>query len=176
MYRKLLKERKKDRKTREFIKKKIEAAKWLIDAIEQRQNTLNRVAEKIFEHQRSFLEHGISHLNPLKMQRIANALDIHVSTVSRAISDKYVQTDRGIYPLKFFFTGGTATALGESVSRTSVQNKVKEIIEEEDKNSPLSDEDIADKLRKDGLNIARRTVTKYRKMLKIPSSRQRKHY
>jgi RNA polymerase sigma-54 factor len=176
MYRKLLRDKKKDPKTREFIKKKIEAAKWLIEAIEQRQSTLNRVSEKIFEHQRSFLEHGISHLNPLKMQRIANSLDIHVSTVSRAIADKYVQTDRGIYPLKFFFTGGTSTSLGERISRTSVQNKVKEIIDNEDRSAPLSDEEIADTLRKEGLNIARRTVTKYRKMMKIPSSRQRKTY
>jgi RNA polymerase sigma-54 factor len=175
-YRQLLKDKKKDPKTREFIKKKIEAAKWLIDAIEQRQNTLSRVAEKILDHQRSFLEHGIAHLNPLKMQRIADALEIHVSTVSRAIAEKYVQTDRGIYPLKFFFTGGTATVMGENISRTSVQNKVKEIIDREQKSSPLSDEEIADTLRREGLGIARRTVTKYRKMLKIPSSRQRKKY
>ena len=134
------------------------------------------MAEKILDHQRTFLEHGIAHLNPLKMQLIADSLEIHVSTVSRAIAEKYVQTDRGIYPLKFFFTGGTATALGESVSRTSVQNKVKEIIDREQKSSPLSDEEIADTLRREGLGIARRTVTKYRKMLKIPSSRQRKKY
>ncbi len=175
-YRQLLEEKSRDAKTREFIKKKIEAARWLIEAIEQRQNTLIRVSQKIFDHQKTFLEHGVSHLNPLKMQRIAQSLDIHVSTVSRAIADKYVQTDRGIYPLKFFFTGGTATSLGERVSRTSVQNKVKEIIETEDKVAPMSDDEIADVLKKDGLNIARRTVTKYRKMLRIPSSRQRKRY
>ncbi|MHC5036568.1 MAG: RNA polymerase factor sigma-54 [Planctomycetota bacterium] len=176
MYRKLLRDKSNDSATREFIKKKIESARWLIESIEQRQNTLYRVACEIFQVQRPFLDHGITKLRPLKMQTVADALSIHVSTVSRAIAEKYAQTHRGIYPLKFFFSGGTTNADGKDLSRVSVKVKVKDIVDHEDKSRPLSDEEIADQLKKVGLNVARRTVTKYRKMLNIPSSRQRKVY
>jgi RNA polymerase sigma-54 factor len=108
------------------------------------------------------------------MQEIADRVGIHVSTVSRAIADKWAQTPRGIVPLKFFFTGGAETTDGETMSRRSVKQKVRDIIDNEDKKSPLSDEQVAEVLKKEGLDIARRTVTKYRKALKIPSSRQRR--
>ena len=173
-YLKMLHDHKEDAKVREHIKKKIESAKWLIDSIQQRQNTLQKVVRAIVARQRDFLDFGISHLRPLKMQEIADELGIHVSTVSRAIADKYVQCHRGIFPLKFFFTGGTEADDGSVESRASVKHKVKNIVDAEEKKSPLSDEDIAKKLREEGLNIARRTVTKYRKQLKIPSSRQRR--
>lgn len=173
-YLKMLHDHKEDAKVREHIKKKIESARWLIDSIEQRQNTLEKVVRAIISRQRDFLDFGISHLKPLKMQEIADELGIHVSTVSRAIADKHVQNHRGIFPLKFFFTGGTDMDDGTVESRASVKQKVQGIIDDEDKSSPLSDEDIAKKLREEGLSIARRTVTKYRKQLKIPSSRQRR--
>jgi len=165
-----------DPKVKDYVRKKLESAKWLVDAIQQRQNTLYRVCEEIFKVQEEYLDFGKTSLRPLKMQEIADRVGIHVSTVSRAIADKWVQTPRGIVPLKFFFTGGAETADGETMSRLSVKQKVKEIIDEEDKKSPLSDEQVAEFLKKEGLDIARRTVTKYRKALKIPSSRQRREW
>ncbi len=163
-----------DPKVKDYVRKKLESAKWLVDAIQQRQNTLQRVCDEIFLAQREYLDCGKEQLHPLKMQEIADRVGIHVSTVSRAIADKWAQTPRGIVPLKFFFTGGAETSDGEMLSRFSVKQRVKEIIANEDKKSPLSDEEVADELKKQGLDIARRTVTKYRKGLKIPSSRQRR--
>jgi RNA polymerase sigma-54 factor len=165
-----------DPKVKEYVRRKLESAKWLVDAIQQRQNTLQRVCEEIFKAQREYLDFGKDHLKPLKMQEIADRVGIHVSTVSRAIADKWVQTPRGIVPLKFFFTGGAETADGETMSRLSVKQRVQEIIEKEDKRNPLSDEEVAEALKKQGLDIARRTVTKYRKALEIPSSRQRREW
>ncbi len=171
----MLKEQKHDPSVRDYLKQKIEAARWLIDAIAQRQSTLERVAREIVARQRDYLDFGVSHLRPLKMQEIADVLGIHVSTVSRAISDKYAQTPRGIVPLKFFFTGGTENEDGGIESRMSVKERVREIIDDEDKQKPLSDDDVAEQLKvRFGLEIARRTVTKYRKALNIPSSRQRR--
>jgi RNA polymerase sigma-54 factor len=165
------------RETKEYLMKKFEGATRLIDAIRQRQSTLERVAREIFKEQQGFLEGGISELKPLKMAQVAETLGIHVSTVSRAIADKWAQTPRGIFPLKFFFTGGTATDEGESLARASIKQLVHRIVEEEDKQNPLSDEEIAGRLKEQhGLDIARRTVTKYRKALRIPSSRQRREY
>ncbi|MHC4730060.1 MAG: RNA polymerase factor sigma-54 [Planctomycetota bacterium] len=165
-----------DPKVKDYVRKKLESAKWLVEAIQQRQNTLYRVCEEIFRVQREYLDYGESHLKPLKMQEIADRVGIHVSTVSRAIADKWVQTPRGIVPLKFFFTGGAETSDGATMSRLSVKQKVKDIIANEDKRNPLSDEQVAETLKKEGLGIARRTVTKYRKALKIPSSRQRRQW
>lgn len=173
--RRLLAESRKDRKVREYLKRKIESARWLIEAIAQRQSTLERVATEIMERQRDFLDFGVSHLRPLKMQEVADTLGIHVSTVSRAISEKYAQTPRGIVPLKYFFTGGTENEDGGVESRLSVKERVRSLIDEEDKHSPLSDDEVAERLKAEcGLEIARRTVTKYRKALNIPSSRQRR--
>ncbi len=157
------------------LKGKIERARFLIEAIEQRKDTLRRVAQEIVAHQRDYFEHD--RLRPLKMRDVADILGLHVSTVSRAISEKWMQTPKGICPMKFFFTG--AAPGGEAAgleSRDSVRNKVKDIIDNEDKQNPLSDEEIVDRLKSLGLDIARRTVTKYRKMLNIPSSRQRRAY
>ena len=165
-----------DPKLRKHIREKIESAKWLIESIEQRKSTLTKVVQELVDHQKDFLDNGIKYLKPLKMQEIADRLGIHVSTVSRAISEKYVQTHRGIFPLKFFFTGGTRTSDGTVESRAGVKQKVKELIDYEDKRKPLSDQDIVERLRKEGLDIARRTVTKYRKALNVPSSRERREY
>ncbi len=165
-----------DPKVRDYVRRKLENAKWLVDAIQQRQSTLNRVCHEIFDAQQEYLEYGASHLRPLKMQEVADRVGIHVSTVSRAIADKWAQTPRGIVPLKYFFTGGSETSDGESLSRMSVKEKVRTIIGGESKTNPLSDEQVADLLKQEGLDIARRTVTKYRKALRIPSSRQRREW
>jgi len=173
--RRLLEQSRGDPKVRDYLKRKIDSAKWLIEAIAQRQSTLERVVKEIVARQRDYLDFGVSHLRPLKMQEIADVLGIHVSTVSRAISDKHAQTPRGIVPLKFFFTGGTENEEGGVESRLSVKERVRDLIAEEDKHSPLSDDEVAERLKERfGLEIARRTVTKYRKALNIPSSRQRR--
>lgn len=165
-----------DSKTREFIKRKVESAKWLIESIEQRHNTLKRVAQAIVDRQTEFLEHGPEAIVPLKMQQIADVVGVHVTTVSRAVDDKWIQTPRGLYPLKRFFGGGTVTDTGEEVAWDIIRLKLKEIVGGEDKDNPLSDDDLVKELSKQGYNLARRTVTKYRKALNIPSSRQRRSY
>jgi RNA polymerase sigma-54 factor len=170
----LYKDRARDPKEREWLKRKIQAATWLMESIEQRRNTLERVTKAIIAHQRSFLDLGPEHIEPLKMQQIAEQVHVHVTTVSRAVVDKWVQTPRGIFPLKRFFGGGTQTTTGEDVAWETIKNKLLEIIGNENKAEPLSDEDLVNKLSETGYPVARRTVTKYRKMLKIPSSRQRK--
>jgi len=163
-----------DPKAREFLKRKFQSAQWLIDAIEQRRSTLIKVTRAIIQHQKAFLDRGPEHIEPLEMQQIADQVGVHVTTVSRAVDDKWVQTPRGIFPLKRFFGGGTQTATGEEVAWETIKQKLLEIIANEDKATPLSDEDLVNKLSESGYPVARRTVTKYRKMLNIQSSRQRK--
>jgi RNA polymerase sigma-54 factor len=163
-----------DPKTREYLKRKIQAAQWLMESIEQRRNTLEKVTKAIIKHQRVFLDKGPDHIEPLKMQQIADLVGVHVTTVSRAVDDKWVQTPRGIFPLKRFFGGGTQTNTGEEVAWETIKQKLLEIIAQEDKTNPLSDEDLVTRLQEAGYPVARRTVTKYRKMLNIQSSRQRK--
>jgi RNA polymerase sigma-54 factor len=165
-----------DAQTREYIKRKVESAKWLIESVEQRQRTLQRVAQSICDHQKEFLDYGPEFIKPLKMQQVAEEVGIHVTTVSRAVDDKWIQTPRGQYPLKRFFGGGTTSAEGEEVAWDRVRLKLLEIVEKEDKNEPLSDDDLVKALEAEGLTLARRTVTKYRKALNIPSSRQRRQY
>jgi len=161
---------------KEFLKRKIQAAQWLMESIEQRRNTLEKVTRAIIQHQRSFLNKGPEYIETLKMQQIADLVGVHVTTVSRAVDDKWVQTPRGIFSLKRFFGGGTQTTTGEEVAWETIKQKLLEIIEKEDKANPLSDEELVNKLNESGYPVARRTVTKYRKMLKIPSSRQRKDW
>jgi len=165
-----------DPQTRDYIRKKIESAKWLIESIEQRHTTVRRVAQAIVDHQEAFLANGPESIVPLKMQQIADDVGVHVTTVSRAVDDKYVQTPRGIFPLKRFFGGGTTTVDGEEVAWDIIRIKLKELVDHEDKSNPLSDEDLMKELGKQGYTLARRTITKYRKALDIPSSRQRKAY
>ncbi len=175
-YRRIISEKNSDPQTRQYIQRKIESARWLIDAIEQRRSTLYKVAVKIVEMQKEFLDEGIFHLKTLKMQEVADAIGIHVSTVSRAIAHKYMQTPQGIFEMKFFFTGGFQSADGTMESWEAIRQKLADIITKEDKSNPLSDEEIAEMLKVSGVDIARRTVTKYRKNMKIPSSRQRKEF
>ncbi len=172
----LYREKGADPKTKEYLKRKIQAAQWLQESIEQRRSTLEKVTRAIIAHQRAFLDKGPEHIQPLKMQQIADQVGVHVTTVSRAVDDKWVQTPRGIFPLKRFFGGGAEIAPGQEVAWEVIKQKLLEIIEHEDKSNPLSDEDLVTKLNEAGYPVARRTVTKYRKMANIPSSRQRKDW
>jgi len=175
-YRKLLTSGEANEETREYIKQKLNSAQWLIDSIEQRRNTLTRVAQAIVDHQREFLDQGPEAIEPLKMQQIADKVGVHVTTVSRAVDDKWIQTPRGIFPLKRFFCGGTVSADGAEVAWDTVRLKLQELIDHEGKQHPYSDEDLVKELAKLGITVARRTVTKYRKAMAIPSSRQRRDW
>jgi RNA polymerase sigma-54 factor len=175
-YRKLAKDRTADVETRQFVQKNIRSAQWLIGAIEQRRATVRRVVEEVFRVQREFLEQGREALKPLPMAQVANKVGVHVATVSRAVAGKYVQTPRGIYPLRMFFSGGTTTADGQDVAWDAVRVRLREIIEAEDKANPLNDDELAAELKKHGLDIARRTVAKYRGLLDIPPARKRRRY
>ena len=161
---------------KEYIKRKINAAQWLIESIEQRRNTLRRVSQAIVDHQQRFLDEGPEAIEPLKMQQIADKVGVHVTTVSRAVDGKYLQTHRGVLPLRRFFVGGTKSADGEDVAWDAIRIKLQEIIDGEDKHKPLSDDGLVKELDKHGLKVARRTVTKYRKKMGIPSSRQRRDW
>jgi len=161
---------------REYIKRKINAAQWLIESIEQRRSTLTKVSQAIVDHQTKFLEFGPEFIEPLKMQQIADKVGVHVTTVSRAVDDKYIQTPRGIFPLKRFFVGGTKSDGGDDVAWDIIRIRLQEIVDKEDKISPLSDDELVEELKKKGLVVARRTVTKYRQKMDIPSSRQRRDW
>jgi RNA polymerase sigma-54 factor len=175
-YRRLLMDPTTDATTREYIKRKINSAQWLIESIEQRRGTVSRVSQAIVDHQIEFLSKGPEFIEPLKMQQIADKVGVHVTTVSRAVDDKWIQTPRGIFPLKRFFVGGTTSADGEEVAWDAVRIKLQELVDSEEKKKPLSDDQLVVELAKHGLTVARRTVTKYRKAMKIPSSRQRREW
>jgi RNA polymerase sigma-54 factor len=161
---------------KEFIRRKVTAAQWLIESIEQRRNTLRKVAQAIVDHQVGFLEYGPEHLQPLKMQQVADKVGVHVTTVSRAVDDKWIETPRGILALRSFFAGGTTTESGEDVAWDKIRFKLQEVIDHEDKTKPFSDDELVKILKSHGLNVARRTITKYRKKMNIPSSRQRREW
>jgi DNA-directed RNA polymerase specialized sigma54-like protein len=166
-----------DEDPRRWGRRRLEAARWFMEAVIQREKTVLRVAKAVFRHQRGFLERGPKWLQPLRMQEIADETGVHISTVSRAVAGKYAQTPRGIYPLKYFFTSSTRDKSGTQASQVSVQQRLQEIVDREDKQKPLSDDQLAAELeRTSGIKIARRTVTKYRKSLGIGSSTQRKEY
>jgi RNA polymerase sigma-54 factor len=175
-YQRMARDRSTDRKARKFIRDNIRSAQWVIGAIEQRQQTILRVAEEVFKAQRAFLDSGVEALKPLPMADIANKVGVHVATVSRAVSGKYAQTPRGIVPLRMFFSGGTRTEEGQDVSWDAVKAKLREIIDGEDKSEPLNDDELADAVKAQGIDIARRTVAKYRNLMEIPPARQRKEY
>lgn len=166
-----------DEAAKEKLRKSLQSAQWLVSAVEQRRNTLMKVTKAIIDHQRAFLDAGPEHIHPLKMQQIADQVKVHVTTVSRAVDDKWVQTPRGVFPLKRFFGGGKKNdQTQEDVAYEVMKQKLMELVSDEDKANPLSDEELVAKLNDAGYPVARRTVTKYRKMLKIPSSRQRKDW
>jgi RNA polymerase sigma-54 factor len=164
-------------KARKFLQDNILSARWIIDAIEQRKNTLLRVTRAVVKYQRDFFDKGQLYLRPLPMSKVADDVGVHLATVSRAVADKYVQCSWGILPLRKFFSGGTEDANGEGLSWEAVRAKLQQIIDAEDKSRPLSDDKIRDKLAEAGIkNLARRTIAKYRKLLNIPAARFRKKY
>ena len=157
-----------------YLKDKMRSAVWLIKSLDQRQRTIYKVADSIVRHQREFLENGIEHLRPLVLRDVANDIGMHESTVSRVVSNKYIHTPRGLFPMKYFFHSGIDSTQGSEVSSLSIKSKIAKIVSEEDSNRPHSDARIMQKLRAEGIQIARRTVAKYREELRIPSSSQRK--
>ena len=175
-YKNILKEARGDPKVYEYLRRKIESAKWFIEAVHQRQNTIQRIASEIVERQQDFLREGVKALRPLKMQDVADAVGVHISTVSRAISGKYIQTPQGVMDMKRFFSGGTVTDSGEMVSQQAIKQKLREIVDAEDTQNPLSDDQLVEALGQEGVKIARRTVTKYRKALGIESSSRRREF
>lgn len=169
---------KKDKKLKDtvtFVKQKLDAAKWFIDAIKQRQNTLLRTMEAILQYQKEFfLDGDETNLRPMILKDIAEKIDMDISTVSRVANSKAIQTEFGVYPLKYFFSEGISTDSGEDVSNREVKSVLQGMVDEEDKKKPLSDDKLVKMLNKKGYNIARRTVAKYREQLQIPVARLRK--
>ncbi|MDX9701967.1 MAG: RNA polymerase factor sigma-54 [Candidatus Auribacterota bacterium] len=165
-----------DTNTKDYIKEKIKSGKWLLKNIHQRQQTIYNITNEIVQRQRRFFDEGIAYLQPMTMQVIANALGLHESTVSRAISGKYMQTPRGVFQLKYFFTTPISTKSGTATSATTVKDRIHEIIRNEDSKKPLSDSKIIDILKKEGVQLARRTVAKYRKELNILPANLRKKF
>jgi len=162
------------KQTREYIQGKLASAKWLIQTIEQRRRTMIKVMNCIVREQREFFDKGIAFLRPLTLAQVARQIDMHESTVSRVCSGKYVQTPRGVFELKFFFSSGLATDDGDDVSARTAKDIIKGLIDEEDKKDPLSDQRIAELLHEKGLQIARRTVAKYREQLQVLPARLRR--
>ncbi len=162
--------------TRKYISEKLNSAKWLIQTIEQRRKTMIKVMKRIVEEQREFFEKGVSGLKPLTLQQIANHIGMHESTVSRVTTNKYVQTPRGVFELKYFFSSGLQTDDGDDVSAKVAKDKIAQLISNEDKREPLSDQRIAELLQEQGLRIARRTVAKYRESLRMLPARARRRF
>jgi len=160
--------------TRAYVRDKFNAARWLIKSVQQRQNTIYKVARSIVNFQREFLDHGIEHLRPLVLRDVANDIGMHESTVSRVVTNKYMHTPQGVFEMKYFFHSGISSSYGESVSSVTIKQRIKKIIESEDAKKPLSDSKIVSILQREGLVLARRTIAKYREELKIPTSNQRK--
>ena len=175
-YRRIARDRKTGREAKQFLRNNIRSAQWLVGAIAQRRNTVRRVAEEVFNVQRDFLEHGDRALKPLPMATVADRVGVHVATVSRAVSGKYAQTPRGIFPLRMFFSGGTTRADGQDMAWDAVKAKLQDIVDGEDKSKPLNDDQLAGALSEAGLTIARRTVAKYRGLLDIPPARRRREF
>src|SRR3954462_5018602 len=160
--------------TRAYVKDKFRSALWLIKSVDQRQKTIQKVANSIINFQREFLDHGIEYLRPLVLRDVANDIGMHESTVSRVVNNKYMHTPQGVFELKYFFHSGISSSYGDSVSSVTIKQRIRKIIENEDPRKPLSDSKIVSILQKEGLMLARRTIAKYREELKIPTSNQRK--
>jgi len=173
-YRRLMFETQLSNKVREFLQNKFKSAVWLIKSIHQRQKTLYKVSCSIFKFQRDFLEKGVKHLRPLILKDVADDVGLHESTVCRITANKYAQTPHGIFELKFFFNTGINTSSGNILSAESIRAKIREIIASEDPKKPYSDQKIVQILKQQGIDIARRTVAKYRESMGILSSSQRK--
>lgn len=174
-YSRMLEGSKLDPKVNAYLKDKMRGALWLMKSIDQRQRTIYKVAESIVGFQRGFLEDGIEHLKPMVLRQVAEDIGMHESTISRVVSNKYMDTPRGLFPMKFFFHSGVDSARGGAVSSLLVKDKIRKMIEDEVENKPLSDSKIMKNLQREGVRLARRTVAKYREELGIPSSDKRKN-
>ncbi len=175
-YRAVLGQGKGDSQTKKFVENKLNAAAWLIKSIEQRRLTLYKVTKCLIDLQRDFLDYGVKHLKPLNLKTVADIVGLHESTVSRATSNKYIQTPLGVFEMKYFFSSGLSSIEGSAVSAESIKKTLQEIVEGEDTKTPLNDQQIADMFNTRGVKISRRTVAKYRDEMNIPPIRKRKRY
>ena len=174
-YREIARDKKKfTGENKEFITSRLNSAHWMIQAIEQRRQTMLKVMSFIVDRQRDFFERGVQHLKPLTLREVADYIEMHESTVSRVTNKKYVQTPRGVYSLKYFFSSGLSTTSGEDISARGVKDKIRSLVADEDDSKPLTDQAIVKSLVIDGVKIARRTVAKYRDQLGILPARMRK--
>jgi len=176
LYRKLLKNRNGDPKTKEYIRDKLRSAQWLVTNIQQRKDTIQKVAQSIVDVQKDFLDRGIAYLKPLTLKDIAEQVEMHESTISRVTASKYMETPSGIFLLKYFFSSAIENSCGEAASSKSVKEMIRTLIDNEDKHKPLSDQRSTELLSRNGINIARRTVAKYREEIGILSSKYRREY
>ena len=173
-YQRMLEGKKLDPKANEFLRDKMRSAMWLMKSIDQRQRTIYKVAQSIVSFQRDFLDNGIEHLRPMVLRQVAEDIGMHESTISRVVSNKFMYTPRGLFPMKYFFHSGVDSARGENVSSMVVKERIRKVVEAEDPARPLSDSKIMRMLQKEGIRLARRTVAKYREEMMIPSSDKRK--
>ncbi len=175
-YKDLMSHRENSAEVRNYIREKIRAGKFLIKSLHQRQQTILNIAKEIVRRQREFMEKGVAFLKPLTMVQVAEVVGVHETTVSRAVSGKYMQTPQGLFEMKYFFTAGIQTASGDGLSNTSVKDMIADIFKKEDATKPLSDQEVVKMLQERGIVIARRTVAKYRTELNILPSNLRKVY
>ena len=174
-YQEIARDKKKfDSESKEFINQRLNSAHWMIQAIEQRRQTMLKVMNFIVDRQREFFEKGIDHLRPLTLREVADVISMHESTVSRVTNEKYVQTPRGLLPLKFFFSSGLSTTTGEDASARSIKSQIQKMVNDEPPKNPLTDQQIVEMFERKGVRIARRTVAKYRDQLGILPARMRK--
>jgi RNA polymerase sigma-54 factor len=158
----------------QYIQNQLQEARWFVKSLENRNDTLLRVATAIVKRQQEFLEQGETAMKPMVLNDISNALDLHESTISRATTNKYMLTPRGVFELKYFFSAGLSTSSGDVTSSTAIQWRIRKLINEEPSDKPYSDSKLTQLLNQDGINVARRTVAKYREGLNIPPSSRRK--
>ncbi|MFV2071262.1 MAG: RNA polymerase factor sigma-54 [Thermoanaerobaculales bacterium] len=173
-YARMLKTKDLDKHAGDYLREKMRSAMWLMKSIDQRQRTIYKVAKSIVDFQKGFLDHGIEHLKPMVLRQVAEDIGMHESTISRVVSNKYMHTPRGLFPMKYFFHSGVDSARGDNVSSVVVKERIRKVVEGENSSHPLSDSKIMRMLQNEGIRLARRTVAKYREELMIPSSDKRK--
>lgn len=173
-YRQMMESKESSKETRDYIKERFRSAVDLLKNIEHRRQTIYRVCQSILERQRDFLDHGVEHLKPMMLKDVAEDIGMHLSTVSRVVNRKYVNTPQGVYELRRFFTEGMKSDSGEDVSTRVLKLRIKKMIEAEDPHHPITDDEVAKRLAKEGVKLSRRTVAKYREQMRIPGSRERR--
>jgi RNA polymerase sigma-54 factor len=173
-YRKMLQQKQTEKEVKEYVKERYKSAIQLLRNIEQRKNTIVRTCEVIVRRQQEFLEHGVNALKPMMIKEVAEEIGVHPSTVSRAVANKYVHTSQGVFELRFFFSEGVNGPEGGDLPLVLLKRKVKKLIEEEDERKPLTDDQLAAELQRQGIQVTRRTVAKYREDMQIPSTHQRR--